>query len=167
VHEVPFAFVSHKTGSRLRLKIPSRKNDNAFFSSVAEKLSTIEGIDAVETCSLTAGVLLLHSSDPDLLVDRVMAAAGLRRGRYAGTRTNLHRRIEETFTGIDLAVREATANELDTGGAAFLALLCAGIYQIWRGNLAAIPWYTAGWYAFNLFLKSNIEKQSDADLTVT
>jgi hypothetical protein len=167
VHEAPVAFVSHKTGSRIRLKVPSRRKDHAFFASLAEKVSAVEGINAVETSPLTAGVLLMHSSDPDLLVDRVMAAGGLRPGRYAGTRTNLHRRIAKTFDGIDLALRDATANELDAGGAAFLTLLGAAIYQIWRGNIAAIPWYTAGWYAFNLFLKSNVEKQSDADLTIT
>jgi Heavy metal associated domain 2 len=159
VHEAPVAFVSHKTGSRLRLKIPSRKKDHAFFASLAEKFSAVEGINAVETSPLTAGVLLTHSSDPDQVVDMVMAAGGLRPGRYAGTRTNLHRRVAETFDGIDLALREATENELDTGGAAFLTLLGAGIYQIWRGNIAAIPWYTAGWYALNLFLKSNAESQ--------
>jgi hypothetical protein len=167
VHDAPVAFVSHKTGSRIRIKVPSRRKDHAFFASLAEKVSVVEGITSVEASPLTGGVLLTHTSDPDLLVDRVMAAGGLRPGRYAGTRTNLHRRISATFDGIDLALRDATANELDAGGAAFLALLGAGIYQIWRGNIAAIPWYAAGWYAFNLFLKSNIEKQSDADLTVT
>ncbi len=168
VHEDPIAFVSHKTGSRIRLRIPSKKKDHAFFASLAEKVSAVEGVAAVKTSALTAGVLLIHSSDPDSVVDKVMAAGGLRPGgRYAGTRTNLHRRIGETFNGIDLALRDATANELDTGGAAFLALLGAGIYAVWRGNITAIPWYTAGWYAFNLFLKSNVEKQSVADLTIT
>jgi hypothetical protein len=159
VHEAPVAFVSHKTRSRIRLKVPSRRKDHAFFASLAEKVSAIEGISSVETSPVTAGVLLMHSSDPDLLVERVMAAGGLRPGRHAGTRTNLHRRVSETFDSIDLALRDATANELDAGGAAFLTLLGAGIYQIWRGNIAAIPWYTAAWYAFNLFLKSNVEKQ--------
>jgi Heavy metal associated domain 2 len=167
VHEEPVAFVSHKTGSRIRLRIPSKKKDHAFFAALEKKVSAVEGITAVTTSALTAGVLLIHSSDPGLVVDKVMAAGGLRSGRYAGTRTNLHRRIGETFDGIDLALRDATANELDTGGAAFLALLGAGLYQMWKGNIAAIPWYTAGWYALNLFLKSNIEKQSGADLTIT
>jgi hypothetical protein len=159
VHEAPVAFVSHKTGSRIRLKVPSRKKDYAFFASLAEKVSAVAGISAVETSPLTAGILLMHSSDPDRVVDMVMAAGGLRPGRYEGTRTNFHRRIAETFNGIDLTLRDVTANELDAGGAAFLTLLGAGIYQLYRGNIAAIPWYTAGWYALNLFLKSNVDRQ--------
>jgi hypothetical protein len=43
---------------------------------------------------------------------------------------------------------------VNLGAMAFLILLGAAIYQIARGNLTAIPWYTAFWYALNIFLKS-------------
>ena len=47
-----------------------------------------------------------------------------------------------------------TGDEIDIEGLAFLLLLGAGIYQISVGNLTALPWYAAFWYAFNIFLKS-------------
>jgi hypothetical protein len=160
VHEQPLAFVSHKTRSRIRLKVPSKKKDHAFFTSLAEKMSSVEGVSAVEAYPLTGSILLLHSSDPDRVIETASAAGGIRFGRHAGTRTNLHRRVTETFEGIDVALRDATANELDVGGLAFLTLLGTGIYQIWRGNFTAIPWYAAGWYALNIFLKSNSDEQT-------
>ena len=43
---------------------------------------------------------------------------------------------------------------MDLGTASFGALLIMGIYQISRGNFMAPAWYTAFWYALNIFLKS-------------
>lgn len=160
MHEQTLAFVSHKTRSRIRFKVPSKRKDHAFFSSLAEKMSSVEGVSAVETYPLTGSLLLLHSSDPDRVIETAGAAGGLSFARTAGTRTNLHRRVSETFEGIDVALRDVTANELDVGGLAVLTLLGAGIYQILKGNLTAVPWYAAGWYALNIFLKSNSGEQT-------
>ncbi len=162
MHEQTLAYVSHKTRSRIRLKIPSRKKDHTFFASLAEKLSSVEGVSAVEIYPLTGSLLLIHSSDPDRVIETASVAGGLRFARNSGTRTNLHRRVSETFEGIDVSLRDATGNDLDVSGLAFLALLGAGIYQILKGNLTAVPWYVAGWYALNIFLfdKSNSEEHN-------
>ncbi|MDA8241725.1 MAG: hypothetical protein M0Z67_15340 [Nitrospiraceae bacterium] len=159
VHEPPLAFISHRTRSRIRIRVPSKKGDHAFFASVAEKMSAVEGIGTVGANPLTASVLLLHSSDPDRIIERSVAEGFFRIGDAAHTRTNLHRRVFTAFDTADAALRDVTGNELDVGGTAFLALVGMGIYQIWRGNIAAIPWYAAAWYALNIFLKSNTEKQ--------
>ena len=160
MHEQPLAFVSHKTRSRIRLKVPSKRKDHAFFASLAEKMSSVEGVSAVEAYPLTGSILLLHSSDPDRVIETASVVGGLRFDRNVVTRTNLHRRVTETFEGIDVALRDVTGNELDVGGLAVLTLLGAAIYQILKGNLTAVPWYAAGWYALNIFLKSNSEEQT-------
>ena len=160
MHEQPLAYVSHKTRSRIRLKVPSKRKDHAFFASLVEKMSSVEGVSAVETYPLTGSLLLLHSSDPDRVIETASVVGRLRFDRNVGTRTNLHRRVTETFEGIDVALRDVTANELDVGGLAVLTLLGAGIYQILKGNLTAVPWYAAGWYALNIFLKSNSDEQT-------
>jgi hypothetical protein len=158
VHEPPLAFVSHKTGTRLRIKVPSKRKDQAFFSSAAERMSAIEGVTRVEVSPLTGSILLLHSSAPDHVIERANAEGFFRVADPAYSRTHFHRRLSETFAGIDDAVRGFTGNELDTGAALFVTLLALGIYQIWKGNAAAIPWYAAGWYALNIFMKSNGER---------
>ena len=123
-------------------------------------MSSVEGVNAVETYPLTGSLLLLHSSDPDRVIETASVVGGLRFDQHAGRRTNLHRRVSETFKGIDVALRDVTDNELDVGGLAVLTLLGAGIYQILKGNLTAVPWYAAGWYALNIFLISNSEEHS-------
>ena len=160
MHEPPFAFVSHKTGSRIRLKVPSKKKDLRFFLSLAEKLPAVDGVQAVETNPLTGSVLLSHSADPDQIIQTFVTGGFFRVGNSTSERTHLQGRISETFKSIDLAVRDVSGNELDIGGTAFLALLALGGYQIIKGNVTAIPWYAAAWYALNIFLKSNHSTQT-------
>ena len=159
MHEPPVAFVSHKTGTRIRLKVPSKKKDRAFFASLAEKIPAIEGVQSVETNPLTGSVLLLHSSDPDHVIQTFVAGGFFRFENSTYERAHLQGRISEAFEGIDLALRDVSGNELDIGGTAFLTLLALGGYQIIKGNFTAIPWYAAGWYALNIFLKTNAREQ--------
>ena len=159
MHEPPFAFVSHKTGTRIRLKVPSKKRETAFFASLSKQLATVSGVHSVETNPLTGSVLLSHSSDPDHVIQTFATGGYFRFEGSASAQPHLQARISETFAGINLALRDVSENELDAGGAAFLLLLAFGGYQIIRGNITAIPWYAAGWYALNIFLKSNDTKQ--------
>jgi len=158
VHDLPVAVVSHRTGGRLRIKVPSKRRDSAFFTSLAERLSAFEGVRSVEVNPLTGSVLINHESEAERIIETSMKAGLLSMGGPRAIPTHLHQRLSETFGDMDGALRRASANELDLGGVAFLALIGAGIYQISMGNLAAIPWYTAAWYAFNIFLKSNATK---------
>ncbi len=159
VHEPPFAFVSHMTGTRIRLKIPSKKKDSVFFSSLAEKIPAIEGVQSVEMNPVTGSVLLLHSSDPEHIIQTFATAGFFRFESSSSERAHLQGRISEAFNGINVALKDVSENELDLGGAAFLILLALGGYQIIKGNFTAIPWYAAGWYALNIFLKSNERNQ--------
>jgi hypothetical protein len=156
---MPVAFVSHQTGSRLRIKVPSKRKDKIFLASLVKEISCIEGVKNVEINKHTGSVLIHHSHDPVTIIEtiktnKLLTFAG---PRYA--RTHLHRRVNDAFKEANVAIRDITGNELDIGGAAFLTLLGMGIYQVWRGNVAAIPWYAAGWYALNIFLKSNSDNK--------
>src|SRR3989338_7506747 len=152
---LPDAYLSHQTSGRLRLKIPSKKGKTEYFVSLKDQMSRCSGVDKVEVNSMTGSALIIHVSDAEAV------------GKYARENNlfvlhklnthpgNLHMRVSETFKGINKKVKGFTGGEMDVGTLAFLALAGAGIYQISRGNIAAIPWYAAFWYALNIFLKSN------------
>jgi hypothetical protein len=159
VHELPVAVVSHRTATRLRIKIPSKRRDEVFFTALAERMSALEGVRNVESNPLTGSILLSHASDPERIIEACRKDGLVSIGGPRSVPTHLHRRLSETFGDMDLAVRRASGNEMDLGGVAFVTLVGAGIYHISIGNAAAIPWYTAAWYALNIFLKSNSAKQ--------
>ena len=62
----PAARISHFTPRRLRIKVPEKRRDRAFFETVAERLATWNSVEGVETNPLTASVLI-HFSDPERL----------------------------------------------------------------------------------------------------
>jgi hypothetical protein len=66
--------------------------------------------------------------------------------------------IKQGYGDFDRRLRELTGGAMDVSGLAFTALLVVGISQISRGNFAAPAWYTAFWYAFNIFLKGQPAK---------
>ncbi len=156
---MPVAFVSHQTGSRIRIKVPSKRKDINFLTLLLNEISGIEGVNKVEISELTGSILIHHSHDPVSIVETIKTNKLLTFAGPRYTRTHLHRRVNDAFKEANVAIRDITGNELDVGGAAVLALIGAGIYQVWRGNVAAIPWYAAGWYALNIFLKSNSDNK--------
>jgi hypothetical protein len=59
--------VHHIEGRRMRIRVPSKRHDRAFFHAVKERLHTVEGIDA--KVDPTSASVLVHYSGPvpDLL----------------------------------------------------------------------------------------------------
>jgi len=60
------AYVVHRTTNRLRLKVPSHKQDEAFFASLRQELLEQCGIVSVDVNPLTASVLIVHDGTLDL-----------------------------------------------------------------------------------------------------
>ena len=63
---LPAARISHFTARRLRIKVPEKRRNTAFFTAVAERLAAWESVESVETNPLT-GSVLIHYSDPQTL----------------------------------------------------------------------------------------------------
>ena len=151
---IPDAHISHRAGQRLRIRIPMKKGDVAYFSLVKQTFSELEGIVSLETNHLTGSVLVIHTIDPATVVDY-----GVRHGLFALAAPLAHRSrpfsrtIAEDFVNLDRRVRGFTGGQLDIPTLAFLTLVGVGAFQISRGRFAAPAWYTAFWYAMNIFLK--------------
>jgi hypothetical protein len=152
---IPEAVVSHRTAHRLRIKVPSRKRDEQYFGFLVQSISAQQGIETVEANPVTGSIVIVHETDADTLL------AYCRNNSLfsvieesAPEPSSLHRTITDGFEGINRQIRNASKGSLNMGGIAFLALVGVGAYQIARGNFAAPAWYTAFWYALNIFLKS-------------
>jgi hypothetical protein len=149
----PAARISHVTARRLRIRIPEKRRDKAFFDLVADRLATWDSVDRVETNPLTASVLI-HFSDPERLFLEGVAkndlfeidfgAAFAPRSEPVVTQT-----AARSFETADIALRRWTGNQVDMRGVLFLLLLAGGVFQLLRGRLAT-PAPTLLWYAGDL-----------------
>lgn len=150
----PKAHISHQTKGRLRVKIPSMKGKEAFFISLRDSLAKHKDISEVRTNHVTGSALILHKSDTDTIRKYAEECNLFKMIDAAISHPRISRDLYYGFKGIDRNIRSATGGELDVPSVAFLSLIGMGIYDISRGNFAAPAWYTAFWYALNIFLKA-------------
>jgi flagellar basal body P-ring protein FlgI len=156
--EAPYAHISHSTHGRVRFKIPSKKGDVSFFTNIKDTLEKNARVAGVVINPVTGSVLVTHNTDTDsitkLAESNKFFKLEKRRPRH------ISNNLVESFKSMDDKLKSATDGELDLPTVSFLALAGAGIYDIARGNFAAPAWYTAFWYALNIFLKArpDVEK---------
>jgi hypothetical protein len=151
---LPEAFVSHSSAGRLRVKIPSNRKDDSFFLLMKESLSSLSGVDAVEVNSLTGSLLILHHLDPGAMIARIRERELFRLKELTTQGSTLRQEIARTFQSANEEVASFTGGRADLWDVVIFSLVGAVIYQAIKGNLMAPVWYTALWYAFNLFTKA-------------
>lgn len=148
------AIVCHQTTDRVRLRIPSRKGDAAFFAQVRTQLEAVPEITRVETSSLTGSVLLRCRGSSERVLESLRRGNLLPIRERTPVRRPLAVRTVAGFREIDAWVERSSGGELDLPSVALVGLIVAGVYQIMRGNFAAPAWYTAFWYAAGIALKA-------------
>jgi hypothetical protein len=140
------AYVVHHTPGRVRLRIPSRRDDVAFFQDIETRLSQCTSVQQVRSNPATAGVLVRYADEMSLLQElgeiglpEVQVEFGLPPLEPVGAR--LVRRL----TQVDRGIVSATRGQVDGTGLTLLFLLGASLVQIARGDVfgAAVPllWY--------------------------
>lgn len=154
MHNLPDAFLSHRISGRARLKIPSKKGDFHYFKSLKEQMPECSGIETVEVNPVSGSVLIVHTSDIEQIAEYARSRNIFDLKNNRPDPVNLRHTVSKTFKDINGKIKGITGGDMDIASAAFLTLLGLGIYQISRGNFAAPAWYTAFWYALNIFLKS-------------
>lgn len=153
---LPHAHICHRTPERLRVRIPSKKGDERYFSTLGQELSKLSGIDRLEANPVTGTVLLVFANhmDQEEIAAYTEANQLFRLNRTQPRTVAFSGRVVDSFTQLDEGVRSFTGGEIDISGLAFLGLACVGLYQISIGNFAAPAWYTAFWYAMSILMTS-------------
>jgi Heavy metal associated domain 2 len=150
--EAPSAHISHTTKGRVRFKVPSKKGNARFFTNIKDTLEKDARVAGVVIDPVTGSVLVSHNADTDSIIKLTEANKFFkierRRPRHVSNN------VVENFKNIDNKLKSVTDGELDLPTVSFLTLAGVGIYEIARGNFAAPAWYTAFWYALNIFLKA-------------
>lgn len=155
---LPVAIIKHVSPGRLRLNIPSQKRNADFFQQrLSQSLSNLAGVERIEANPLTGSVLLLHRLDIESLARFARDQGLFDLQSQKREVTSFHQAAIRAFNTLEGGAKELTGGAINLGALASIALIVAGVYQIMKGNISAIPWYTAFWYGLNLFLKSKPE----------
>lgn len=154
--EPPTAHLRHFATGRLRVKISEKRHDQAYFARVADAVSAWDSVERVEVNPLTASVLVffkdlvaltaenalkndLFSVDFDEIETVAEAGFDIARQVFGG-------QTSRAVAAADGALRRLSLGAADLRSGVALALLAAGTYELFRGNIAA-PAVTLFWYA--------------------
>lgn len=145
----------HASPGRLRLRIPEKKGDAAFFARVRDLLASCPVVKEVGINPHT-GSILLHYSEGQLPAIAALAAEqnlfhlvtawSPRAGRP------LNVAVRGAYRLVDSSIRRLSGGNLDLPETTVLALVGSGAYQLLRGRVVALPWYVAFWYGLSVYL---------------
>jgi hypothetical protein len=162
------AYISHSTGGRIRIKVPSKKGDRSYFQSLKEQLAQftkLPGIQRVEVNPLTGSILVLHSVDPQIMDFKAITQYTETNNLFKlkipeASQTPVFQSMTEAVSDLGGKVKGFTAGQMDLSTLAFLAFLGVAVVQMRRGNIM-VPAMTALWYAFTLLKEQQIEDKLD------
>jgi hypothetical protein len=167
---LPEAFVTHVSQSRVRVKIPGKKNDREYFSQLKDYLSPLPGVEKVEVNPLTGSVLVLHRLDLKSLEDlKSMAAYSEMTGLFklamlpTVNSVSIAQSLADGFAGLNENVKELSSGIVDVPTLAFVGLLAVSIVQMSEG-VVAVPAITALWYASSI-LKDQLQGNREGSAT--
>lgn len=162
---LPAAHISHQTLGRLRIKIPSQKRNTSYFLSLKERFSSFPGVQKIEVNPLTGSMLVFHTIDLNTIDFKLISEYTEQSELFRFERPNLSadsvsQKVVETFQNANRKVERFTGGEVDLATLAFTGLLGFGLFEMARGKTAAPAWHVAFWYAMNIFLSSQRNKES-------
>lgn len=139
------AVIVHRIPGRVRLRIPDRRGDDAYFSDLADRLNTIEGVQGVSANAATGSIVLQFKE----AWERIFAQF-----REHGLDLGVEQKkdVSSERTGVK-SVRLVTGREINFMFMVGMGLVAVGIVQAMRGNVG-VPSITAFWYAIEVFHKS-------------
>ena len=149
---LPQAFLVHQCKGRVRLRIPERRQDDAYFTLMEKQLSAIPGINGIKVNPISGTVLLLISQDislnalsqPNHLQDLFHLACDADHP--------LTSRVAADVLEINKYVQRVNEDRLNMDGLYASILILLAIVQLLRGNSLG-PASSLLWNAIQLLRK--------------
>ncbi|WP_455281525.1 HMA2 domain-containing protein [Cupriavidus necator] len=142
------AQLSHVLPGRLRVKVPTRRHDAAYFEELVRRLSECDGVDEVSVNPMTSSVLIIHSTSDDAVAAYALQQ-GLFRLRLDRTASNsriVARPVSDSaprlFTGDQMSESDRRAGMLSA------SLASLGVLQTLRSQIM-VPAISLLWYAYD------------------
>lgn len=158
---LPKAYIKHQLAGRVRLKIPQKRNDEAYFEAVADAFADCEAITQLQLNPQAASLLIQHGSAPFSDIAAFAASAGLF-ALVAQDDPDLPAVEHASVAGLsslvasqlDHKLADLSAGRIDVRSALFVAFMGLTIHEAAKGHVMA-PASTFLWRAIQLLNKKN------------
>lgn len=143
--ELPKAYVVHETRSRLRLKVPARRRDSAFFGDAQRRISQEIPDARIEVNPLT-GSILICADDAAKAIEAMSRAGPFRLSSAPQDAAAPLESLSAQAACINESVRRISGGLADARSYIVAGLFITALVQIARGRVFA-PAVTLLWYA--------------------
>jgi hypothetical protein len=154
------AYVSHRLPGRARIRIPSQRDQGAYFARVAKELAGFAAVTDVVVNPLTGSVLVTHRGELEAIVRQARKKGLFDVESLVAHERGLSETLVEEFGSVRRELRDLTDGGLDLEELALLLLLAFAAVQLWRGHILA-PAVTLLWYATSLVLLSRAQARRE------
>ncbi len=160
---IPKAYVVHRARRRIRVRIPLKRGDGSYFTTVEEVLASLPDVESVSVNHRTGSALVITDSDVVAIAD-----AAMRHGLFSlepehRQRATLIDTVSNSIKASNDHLLRFTGGELDIASIVFLFMLVSGFYQVMRGNVAVPAWYAAFYYAHHFFFKIHASEKAEQE----
>jgi len=147
-------YISHISQGRLRLKFPSAKGEENFFSSFLDNIKQAEYFKNIKVNPTTGSILIEHEKTAEEVIGILKDIPFVKIRRYEENPSKkISQSLSKSFNHLNKIIKKISSGKVDLKSAILLFLLISAMYQIARGNLSSIPWYTALFYLHSLISK--------------
>lgn len=150
----------HRTPRRMRLRFGELKGNEPLLARLADRLAQCPAVESVTTNSASGSMLVHHQVSGGGELFRFIREKRLFLIADSGG-ASLADATVSAYREVDKRVMRLTGGGMNVADAVSLTLAATGVYHIVRGKFAAPAWYTAFWYALNIFLKSHKMKEGE------
>ncbi|MGB5830994.1 MAG: hypothetical protein WBG92_03270 [Thiohalocapsa sp.] len=155
------AVIVHRSRTRLRLRVPDRRRDLAFFVPLYESLRKIPGVTEVVINPITASVLLIF---PDGYCDAIETAVGrdaaLTFEQVSGTAKSSPAAMKGPSGASDSVASRRILRVTDLRTILFLLTLGVAVHQVLRGKLLAAA-LSLLWFGYDLVSHAKTDSSAE------
>lgn len=148
--------IAHQTPGRVRLQVPERRGDNAFFDEVSRRITESGLVHSVRVNPVTGSIVLEFDGQPEQQLAKLGAAMPFEI-EMAPAGQAQRAALPEPARPFKL-VSDREINPMLMASTLFAAV---GVVQAIRGQLL-VPALTAFWYAANAFRMAETPKEGAA-----
>lgn len=147
-------YIAHQTRGRVRIKFPSQRGREEFFSELIESLKN-ENFTNVNANVTTGSLIIEHEMNDQEILEILKNSTHFKITDSAkeSPSSKIIKSVKKNFSHVDHLLRKVSSGALDLKSAILIFLIISAIYQIARGNLATIPWYAALFYIHAIISK--------------
>ncbi len=147
-------YISHISPGRLRLKFPSAKGEENFFSSFLDNIKQAEYFKNIKVNPTIGSILIEHEKTTEEVIGILKDIPFVKIRKYEENPSKkISQSLSKSFSHLNKIIKKISSGKVDLKSTVLLFLLISALYQIARGNLSSIPWYTALFYLNSLISK--------------